>query len=407
MPYHPDPRNGRDQDFRADRCDVPESRNMRQVGHCPMDGRGDVMHIGLKDGYAYAGHLGEFGVGTSILDVSDPQHPRLVKQIGIPPHTHSHKVQIVGDTLVVNYEQYGRGGLGQPGLKIFDISRPTDPREVGFLPMIGRGVHRILYWEDPYVYLSGSDAGWLHLFFMIVDISDKSSPREVGRWWFPGQWEAGGEAPTAPAGRRYYCHHAIPRGDRAYSGWWDAGLIILDIADKAKPRFVSRLDFGQDVSSGTHTALPLPGRDVLIVTDECVRADHPRGRVNQTWVVDISDDRHPKVIGTLPVPEGNWCERCQMRDAYGHFGPHNLHEMRPGTLIDPNTVYATYFQGGVRVFDVTDAAKPREIAYYIPEAPPGRKNSVIDDIIVDRNGLIYAGDRFGGGLYVFELTGRD
>ena len=45
------------------------------VGHCPMDGRGDGMHINLKDGYAFFAHMGDNGIGTSIVDVRDPTAP--------------------------------------------------------------------------------------------------------------------------------------------------------------------------------------------------------------------------------------------------------------------------------------------------------------------------------------------
>jgi len=135
----------------------PEFRNMRLVGHCPIDGRGDGMHINLKDGYAFFAHMGDNRIGTSISDMRDPTAPRLVKQIPVPDNTHSHKVQIVGDTLLVNYERYGGGVPGQPGLKAFDVSKPTEPREVGFLPMTGKGVHRMTYWEEPYAYMSGSE----------------------------------------------------------------------------------------------------------------------------------------------------------------------------------------------------------------------------------------------------------
>ena len=78
--------------------------------------------------------------------------------------------------------------------------------------------------------------------------------------------------------------------------------------------------------------------------------------------------------------------------------------MRPGTLVDSNTIYATWFNAGVRVFDISDAASPREIAYYVPEAPPGRSSIQFNDILVDANGLIYATDRFRGGLYILERT---
>jgi hypothetical protein len=377
----------------------PEARNMRLIGHCPMDGRGDGMHINLKDGYAFFAHMGDNGIGTSILDVRDPSSPQLVKQIPVPAGLHSHKVQIVGDTLLVNYEQY-KGGTGQGGLKVFDVSRPPEPKEIGFLPMSGKGVHRVTFWEEPYAYMSGSEEGWTDQFLMIVDVSDPSKPREVGRWWMPGMHTAGGEESALPPGRKSKLHHPLLRGDRAYCGWWDQGLVILDVSDKERPRLVSHLEFGSDVSGETHTACPLPGRDILVVTDEEV-VNECRGIRKQVRLVDISDERNPKVVSLLPVPDGNFCERG------GRFGPHNVHEMRPGTLSEPNTVYLTYFNAGVRVYDVKDAVNPREVAHFIPEAPPGCKSIQMNDILVDKDGLIYASDRFGGGLYIFELTGRD
>src|SRR3954451_22532402 len=97
----------------------PEARNVRLVGHCPMDWRGDGMHINLKDGYAFFGHMGENGIGTSIVDVRDPTTPLLVNQIMAPSGIHSHKVQIVGDILLVNYEQF-QSTTSQGGLKVYD-----------------------------------------------------------------------------------------------------------------------------------------------------------------------------------------------------------------------------------------------------------------------------------------------
>ena len=81
--------------------------------------------------------------------------------------------------------------------------------------------------------------------------------------------------------------------------------------------------------------------------------------------------------------------------------------MRPGTPADPNTIYVAYFNGGLRVVDVHDAANPREIGYFVPEAPQGRATIQFNDLIVGPDNLIYVSDRFGGGLYIFELTGRD
>jgi len=373
-----------------------DARNMRLIGHNDIGGKGDCMHINVVDGFAYVAHMGENGIGTSILDVHDPTAPRLVHQLMVPPFTHSHKVQIVGDVLLVNYEQYGHGGKGVTGLKVFDISKRDLPREIGFLPMTGKGVHRMTYWEPPYATMSGSDEGWVDQFFMAVDLSDPSSPREVGRWWLPGMWAQGGEEMTAPSGRRYAMHHAHIRNNRAYSGWWDAGLVILDVSDITKPALVSHLPFGDDQSGCTHTTLPVPGRDILVVTDESTH-DLCQEVPKDVRVVDISDDRNPRVIAKFPRPEGDYC-------SMGRFGPHNIHEHRPGSLLDPNTIYLTYFNAGVRVYDISDAARPREIAYFVPEAPPSGKDTIqMNDIYVHSDGLIYSTDRFGGGLYIFEL----
>ena len=383
---------------------------MRLVGQTGLNGHGDCMHINLKDGFAFVGHMGESRVGTSVVDVSDPSRPSVVAQLETPVGTHSHKVQVVGDVLLVNYErspfeQQPSGWTG--GLKVFDVSKPAEPRELAFLKMPGKGVHRMTYWEAPFAFMSGSDAGLIDQFLVIVDLSEPSRPHEVGRWWFPGQNTGAGEAPSwtpggghggAPGSKRYALHHPLIRGNRAYCGWWDAGLVILDISDLNKPALVSHVDFGSDVSTATHTALPVPGRDVLVVTDEQLVTDC-NGMQTRVRVVDIADERHPLVVSEFPVPEGDFCSRG------GRFGPHNVHEMRPGTLSDSNTIYMTWFNAGLRVVDISDARKPKEIAYYVPEAPPGRSSIQFNDVLVSAEGLVYATDRFTGGLYILERTG--
>jgi hypothetical protein len=385
--------------------------NMRLVGQTNLNGHGDCMHVNVQDGFAYVGHMGQSRVGTSVVDVSDPRNPRVVAQLETPPGTHSHKVQVVGDVLLVNYERNAAFEPDAPswqgGLKVFDISKPSEPREIAFLKMPGKGVHRMTYWEPPLAYMSGSDEGFIDQFLVIVDLSEPTRPCEVGRWWFPGQNTGAGETPSwtptqshggAPGAKRYALHHPLIRGDRAYCGYWDAGLAILDIADKRAPVLVSQLEFGADVSTATHTALPVPGRDVLVVTDEQL-ANDCSGMQTRVRVVDIADETNPRVMSEFPVPEGDFCARG------GRFGPHNVHEMRPGTLASSNEIYVTWFNAGLRVVDISDATKPHEVAYFVPDAPPGRLSIQFNDLLVTADGLVYVTDRFAGGLYIVERTG--
>src|SRR5438876_1024657 len=76
----------------------------------------------------------------------------------------------------------------------------------------------------------------------ISDLKDPAHPQEVGRWWMPGQWVAGGETPSWK-GTMHRCHHPLRFGNRLYTSYWQGGFVILDIEDTAKPKLVSGLDW--------------------------------------------------------------------------------------------------------------------------------------------------------------------
>ncbi|STV43966.1 Uncharacterized conserved protein [Klebsiella pneumoniae] len=82
--------------------------------------------------------------------------------------------------------------------------------------------------------------------------------------------QAGGETPDWPQGKRYALHHAIIAGDTAYGSWRDGGLTLLDVKDRTQPRLISHRNWSPPFGGGTHTALPLPDRDLLVVLDEAV-----------------------------------------------------------------------------------------------------------------------------------------
>lgn len=373
---------------------MAETWNVRVVGHSDLGGSGDGMHVQLKDGFAFVGHMGESG--TSIVDVRDPSDPRFVDRIPAAPNTHAHKVQIQGDLMLTNRELIPRHSPPhEAGLAIDDVSDPTRPRRVGWWPCGGLGVHRMTWWEGPLAYVTAGDDEVEKQFLVILDLSDPSRPREVGRWWFPGQRR--GEERTWGDDWWVKLHHAIVRDGIAYCGWWDLGVVILDVRDPSTPSMIAQLQLGHEVARWTHTVCPLPGRQVAVTTEERIAAGCVDVAPNMR-LLDISDPANPVVLSTLPVPQGDFCDRG------GRFGPHNVHEPKPGGLIDGNTVYATYFNAGLRVFDVSDAQAPREIAYYVPDPPPGQAAIQLNDVFVSADGLIYATDRLGGGLHIVELT---
>lgn len=368
-----------------------ESRGLRTVGHHDLDGRGDGMQV-LREGDAlYVGHFGPTGAGTSILDASDPTDLRLVRQWSSPSGSHTHKVQVADGLLLVNHEQFRGGEPFSAGMAVYDLADPFEPQQIGWFDSTGRGVHRIVWTGGRYAYVSATPEGWNDRIWLVVDLSDPTHPVEAGRWWWPGQWVAGNEEPTWPEGRRYAAHHALVDGDLAYAGWGDAGLVVLDISDPAEPRHLADLQWSP--GGDTHTCLPLPGRDLLVVTDETT-SNGCDGEEHLVRLVDVSDPAAPRVVSTCPPPVGDFCERGL------RFGPHNTHENRPGSYRSAELVFVTYFNAGLRVYDVADAEHPTEIASWLPPTPPGQEASQINDVFVDAELDIYVTDRVNGGVYV-------
>jgi sugar lactone lactonase YvrE len=60
----------------------------------------------------------------------------------------------------------------------------------------------------------------------------------------------------------------------------------------------------------------------------------------------------------------------------------------------------TYFNAGVRVYDVADPEAPREVAFWVSEPAVGQPAAQANDLFVDADGLVWVTDRVGGGLFV-------
>ena len=156
---------------------------------------------------------------------------------------------------------------------MYDLSRPEAPREIAFMPTDGMGPHRIWYVGGRYAYLSIHFAEFSDHVLAIVDMADPTKPQVVGKFWLPGMWTGGGETPTWPKGRRYALHHALVAGNLAYSAWRDGGLAVIDVGDPAKPKLVCHRNWDPPFGGGTHSPLPLPDRNLLVVADEANFAD--------------------------------------------------------------------------------------------------------------------------------------
>jgi len=446
------------------------SRNVKRLSHLDLTGAGQVY---VDGNYAYVGHLptvekhlylsrpngsptqNDARLGTSIVDISDPRKPRIVSQVFLDdPESHSHKVRVVGDIMIVNSEQrltplgrkieqlprlraFLQEALGRDptraelaeklgfkesdmaaveaaeratyeggGFRIYDVSDRSKPKPICFQKTHGLGVHRFDM-DENYAYISTGMPGYIGNILVIYDIRNPAKPTEVARWWLPGQHLAGGEKPTW-SGRRNRLHHALRVGDYLWAGCWMGGVRIVDVTDIRTPRTVGEYNYHPPFPEPTHTFMgvpfPIAGKRVALACDEediMHNEEETMQRRNQVkaalWVFDVTDFTNIQPLAIYQVGE---LDSPWSRTVPGRLGAHQFRERMDDTL-----VYCAWFAGGLRIVDIADPYAPREVGFFIPEPRQGRPGPQTNDVDLDHRGLIYIVDR-GPSFDILEFDRR-
>ena len=380
---------------------MSQAKGVREVGFFDSAGAGQIMVDGNT---AYIGHI-TGPEGTTIVDVSDPKKPRQLAQLTIAQGLHSHKAIGKNGIMLINHEvdpavkvpeiRNLTGGLG-----IYDVSDPGKPKLITFWACKGHGVHRFTF-DGRYAYISPTMDGYTTNIVVILDLKDPAKPEEVGRWWMPGQWTAGGE--TRPWKERGAteprCHHPIRMGDRLYVSYWHGGGHILDISDMSKPKAVSSIDWSPPFPWPTHSLVPIPfpihGQRWMLVADEDVvpkALAEPCLMPAALWMVNITDEKKPFVVSSY-----------QVEGLDGKVHPLQTGCHQPVEHIRGMEVPCAWFNQGLRILDISNPRCMKEVASYLPDPAPGHKKVVSNDVFQDDRGLIYLIDRYRG-LHIVERT---
>lgn len=353
----------------------------------------------------------------SVLDVTEPAEMRLVATREGPEHSATWQVQVADGILVEGIEHRPVAWGGDPdtpadeGVRIWDVADPLAPTLLSHWRTGARGVHRNHYVGGRYVHVAASRPGFEGNVYVVLDIEDPRNPVEVGMWFLPEQYVAGGAQPARPISL-----HGPPYvvGDRAYLSYGAAGLVILDVSDVTSPTLVSRLDIGAAFSSriAMHTAVPVPGRRMVLVNTEAI-AEMAEEPYNFAGIVDVQDEGTPRLLSLLPIPApapGSPYANFSRRG--GRFGPHNQHHPQNSEdlFYSDHLVFMTWFNAGVRVYDTSDPYLPREIAWYLPDDPKVRLGKLpktlvtqSEDILVDARGNIFFSDK-NHGIHAVRLN---
>ncbi len=390
-----------------------QAYGVHPVGYSDLDGRpGFKLSIRQTEGrwYLYLSHF--WHSGWSVVDVTDPAEPNVVRFVAGPPNTGTLQVDLSGSIMVTALEKILPGFGGDPdapfdeGVLIWSLDEPTMPRRLGQFRTGGTGTHRNGYPGGKHVHLAANMAGYSRNIYVVVDITDPAEPREVGRWWVPGQHLAGGETPRKDGVSLH--GPPVPVGDLVYLPYGSAGVVVLDISDVRAPQRVGQLSFSPPFRTefGVHSVVPHVDRGLAYVNSEGA-SEHCDAGADHVSVVNISDPADLRLVSVFPRPRppagaayADFCERP------GWSGPHNQSQLHhnPDVAAQDNLVYVTYFNAGLRIFDVGEPRLPCEVGWFLPPDPTSRygpqppSQLVVqsEDVLVDRRGLIYLTDKNQG-----------
>lgn len=287
---------------------------------------------------------------------------------------------------------------GLRGIRNYDV---TDPAKIDLLEEFstgetGNGTHDNFYDGGQYAYL---DCGWDDQLrmeatwrptsnaLMIVDVSDPSHTKEVSRWWVPGQrlgeeeeykkyWFANDHgACTSNHGAAIAPKRVEDGGTIAYTGFGAFGMFVLDLSDIRHPKPIGRYVNPLEGTGAIpyHSIYPIltnaryPQLQNLVVTEPEATESDCREPFHLPYIISVKDPRNPKLVGVfprpVPPPDAPYADFCQAR---GRFSSHCVQSwLAPGEM-RPDFMAMTYFVAGLRIYDISDPANPREVAWFVP-----------------------------------------
>ena len=376
--------------------------------------------------------------GISVFDVTDPAKARFIRFVPEPSGKKGFamfKLRLA-DGIGITHMQprvmdffFGpqpEGTEYEEGALIWDFSDPENPEVISrWHSGVDLGTHRNFYNGGRYVHLAAAHPDYIGTIYRILDIQDPANPVVVGQWAHPETPKAGSGVIPAPGS--VFLHGLCVHGGIAYLAYDAVGMVLLDISNVTNPKFLGQLrtypPFGGGAGGATvHTCVRYADKPIALVTTEGERpyildengTQHPNGLkgkvhpMNIIGIADVSDLANPVLISICPKPSpppgSIWGSSYSTLNGVNYpFGPHNVHEPSDLPILDQRSdrIYSTYFQGGMRVFDISDPYEPMEIAAYCPPDPkewnwqrygggfPGRLTACTLDILVDNRGYIY------------------
>lgn len=359
-----------------------KSDNVKVVASIPLPDATDVWNaatdLDFSGRYAFMGRWDterKLG-GVHIYDIGG-RVPKEVSFLSCPGGQND--VAVVRPGLLALGYHNARCGAKGGGVTLIDVENPRRPRILGSVAQKPYGTHTLTaYPGRDLVY--ASPGGWGYEEEpddggdeYIIDVSDPSRPKVAATF------------DPKVAGCHDLTFH-VTRKVKLAACAGDTMTQLWDVSKPLAPEVVANVY--NPLSGFNHSAEISPDGKVLVVAEETSVDECNASPAGSVWVYDIAVPASPRLLSYYSIPRGSPTSGSIFE--YG-CSAHNF-KFIPGTRL----LVSSWFRSGMNVLDLTEPARPKEVAHYVP--PGGTYWSAYW-----YDGRIYASGL--PGLDVFEVQG--
>lgn len=302
--------------------------------------------------------------GTTVIDVSDSANPVVTTTLtttGMQSNWETMKVSEQSG-LLAGYQSNG------PVLDVYDVAQDCTAPVLKTSYNLGGSGHAGQFSTDGTIYYASS----LYTSTVYaVDVTVPTDPQVITSDF---------------GGIGAHDLFIAKNGDRGYfampdvaAGFGNGMLAIVDTsqvqarAAGARGTVIHEWSWADGSTSQYPIAISYRGRDHLMVTDELGSGtcdDPAKPPYGYARIFDISDETNPVLVSKIKTEAVGPCTGTPVGDGFFGVGTHYCNVDR---FDDPRLLACGFWSGGLRVFDIRNPWRPKELAYFdtVDFAVPG------------------------------------
>jgi hypothetical protein len=347
--------------------------NARQVSHFGTSGGYRVERYVDKAGHECAywdstllwphnvPEQGTEGPGLRVMDVSNPKRPVHTDTLRTPAMQSPH------ESVRLNVKR---------GLLVADMGYPTwNPGFIDVFDVTEDCRHPVLQSSTPMGIL-GHEGGFApdgmtyyvaSLYGHSLAAVDLTEPKAPVLLWATSDYQPHGVSISNDGNRLYMAESAFNEGTGDFTG-----LTILDVSEIQKRvlnptvRRISRLTWPELSTPQNATPFTLRGHKYLLETDEFGSG----AQIGAARIIDVENEKKPFIVSNLRLTVNKGDQTADPGDDQPFQG-YQGHYCSLPSRVNPTTVACSFIMSGLRVFDIRNPKKPREIAYFNKPLIPG------------------------------------